>query len=97
MGRIAENQVDMRPTLDDNADLERALLRRGVVQRSAHLERCGRCQRTPLVGERVYLYEHGVVCCELCRASERRAPTGSHLIHGFELGHSIRITDQRAA
>ncbi len=97
MRNPAPNFVAMRLSLDDIADLERALLRRGVVQRSAHLERCGRCQRTPLVGERVYLYEHDAVRCELCRAAERQVPVDSHLIHGFELGHSIRITDQRAA
>ena len=91
------NPLPMRLDLDDTADLERALLRRGVGQRIAHLERCARCQRTPLVGERIYLYEHDVVRCELCRAAERHVPIGSQLIHGFELGHSIRITDQRAA
>lgn len=87
----------MRVTLDDRTDLERALLRRGVVQRAADRERCGRCQRTPLIGERIYLYDHETVRCELCRAQERQAPLDSHLIHGPEFGHTIKVTDQRAA
>jgi len=95
--RGPQNLHFMRVTEDDVSDLERALLRRGVVQRAAHLERCGRCRRTPLIGERVYVYEREAVRCELCRADERRAPLESHVIHGPEFGHSMRIGDQRAA
>ncbi|HLJ02641.1 MAG TPA: hypothetical protein VKT31_04330 [Solirubrobacteraceae bacterium] len=78
-------------------DLELALLRRGVLARAGEAERCGRCRRTPLVGERVYIYDHDVVRCELCRIAERRSPQASHLMHGPEFGHTIRITDRRAA
>jgi hypothetical protein len=87
----------MRTQVDDSTDLERALLRRGVVQRADALERCGRCHRTPLIGERVYLYDRETVLCELCRTVERRDPVDSHLVHGPEFGHSMRITDRRAA
>ena len=79
------------------ADLELALMRRGVHELAAVQERCHRCERTPLVGERVYAYESGALLCELCRALERRPPVESRLVHGPEFGHTLRITDQRAA
>jgi hypothetical protein len=82
---------------DDRDDLELALLRRGVVARAGTIERCGRCQRTPLIGERVYVYERGVVRCELCRAVEHQPPEASRVMHGPAFGHTIRVTDRRAA
>jgi hypothetical protein len=87
----------MRSGIDDRTDLERALLRRGVVQRTADTERCERCRRTPLIGERVYVLDRGGVCCELCRAVETRAPVDSRVVRGPAHGHSIRLTDRRAA
>ena len=87
----------MQTNLTDMADLELALMRRGLSDLSATSERCGRCQRTLLVGERVYLYASGAARCELCRSDERSAPSDSHIIHGPEFGHSMRIRDQRAA
>src|SRR2546423_15164667 len=78
-------------------DLELALLRRGVDDLSAERECCARCQRTPLVGERVYAYSSGETLCELCRALHREEPVDSQLVHGPEFGHTMRITDQRAA
>lgn len=79
------------------ADLELALMRRSLHGPSDTSERCGRCQRTLLVGERVYLYESGAARCALCRAREHSAPSDSHTIHGPEFGHTLRILDQRAA
>lgn len=93
----AQNLPAMRVAADDAANLELALLRRGVVKRAADLERCGRCRRTPLIGERVYVYEPDTVRCELCRTAEARPPSGSHVIHGPEFGHSMRVADRRAA
>ncbi len=87
----------MRVDVDDTVDLELALLRRGVVERAAHMERCGRCERTPLIGERVYVYNQKTVRCELCRVAEHRAPENPHVIHGPEFGHTMKISDQRAA
>lgn len=78
------------------AELELALLRRGVDQRTAGLEGCASCFRTPLTGERVYLYDDGRVLCELCRVRQRQTPLESHLVHTPAAGHSIRIIDQRA-
>jgi len=77
--------------------LELALLRRSVDELVAGRERCGRCQRSPLIGERVYVYDSGAIACELCRPLQRAAPIGSRLVHGPEFGHTIRLTDRRAA
>jgi hypothetical protein len=87
----------METTLRDMPALELALLRRGVDELAAGEERCRHCHRTPLIGERVYVYEGGAMLCELCRAFERRAPAGDHIVHGPEFGHTMRITDRRAA
>jgi hypothetical protein len=87
----------MRASVHDIPDLELALLRRGVDQRDAGRERCRQCDRTPLVGERVYVYESGTMLCELCRKAQRDAPTDSRLVHGPEFGHTIKMTDRRAA
>ncbi len=79
------------------AALELALLRHGVDDLAADQERCSGCQRTPLIGERVYSYGSGALLCELCRITKRESPLASRLVHGPEFGHSMRITDQRTA
>jgi hypothetical protein len=79
---------------DDIRDFELALFRRGLD--GAEAEKCGRCGRTPLVGEHVHVYAKRVVC-DLCVAGERLEPIGSRLVHTPAFGHSIRIVDQRSA
>jgi hypothetical protein len=90
-------QGSMAATLRDMLDLELALLRRGLDERLAGSERCTCCQRTPLVGEKVYVYESGTIACELCRSGQRHPPLRARLVHGPEFGHTMRIIDQRAA
>jgi hypothetical protein len=85
------------PLAREMAELELALLRRGVDQRAAGVECCSRCRRTPLIGERVYVYDDGAVTCELCRSLDADARCESRLVHGPAFGHTIRIIDQRAA
>jgi hypothetical protein len=87
----------METSAHDMLELELALLRRGLDERLAGSQRCSRCHRTPLVGERIYEYASGDCACELCRRREHAIPQGSHVIHGPEFGHTMRITDQRAA
>ena len=87
----------MASGLRDMADLELALLRRGVTAMAAGCERCQECGRTPLMGERVYTYASGTALCELCRQVKRDTPVTSHVVHGPEFGHTMRITDHRAA
>jgi hypothetical protein len=81
----------------DMPDLELALLRRGVDRLAAGCERCDHCQRTPLVGERIYTYGQGGLLCELCRSLQPETPEASRIVHGPEFGHTMRITDHRAA
>lgn len=81
----------------DMAELELALLRRGLNQRVAGSECCSHCHRSPLIGEWVYVYARDRVLCELCRGLQREPPTGSRLVHTPAFGHTIRILDQRAA
>jgi hypothetical protein len=87
----------MAGTLRDMLDLELALLRRGLDERLAGSERCTCCHRTPLVGEQVYVYGSGVIACELCRDQQRESPLRTRTVHGPEFGHTMRITDHRAA
>jgi hypothetical protein len=77
--------------------LERALLRRGVEDRYAERERCSRCARTPLLGERVYLADSGPVLCELCRRDQGARELTSRVVRGPEFGRAIRIIVDRAA
>jgi hypothetical protein len=93
--RGTPNKSRMRPLLREIPDFELALIRRGVDELAAGRERCGRCRRTPLVGERVYVYDSGAIACELCRSFQRSTPVGSRIVHGPEFGHTMRITDQR--
>jgi hypothetical protein len=83
--------------VQDIDELALALLRRGIDARAAGRERCDHCGRTPLIGERVYVYGSDALLCELCRALEREPPAASQLVHGPEFGHTMRITDQRHA
>jgi hypothetical protein len=78
-------------------DLELALLRRGLDDMAAGSERCRRCHRTPLIGERVYIDESSAIVCELCRDVARDTPAASRIVHGPEFGHTMRITDHRTA
>lgn len=75
--------------------LELALLRRGVEDMAQEEQRCARCHRHPLIGERVYEYGSGRELCELCRELESTAPASSRLVHGPEFGHTMKIVDQR--
>ena len=82
---------------DHEPELERQLLRRSVMALAAGRDRCDGCHRTPLVGERVHVYEGGRTLCELCRRERREAPLRSESVHGSERGHTVRLTDRRAA
>ncbi|HLY50967.1 MAG TPA: hypothetical protein VKR21_17385 [Solirubrobacteraceae bacterium] len=77
--------------------LERALLRRGIAHRDAETERCSRCRRTPLLGERVYLPDAGPVVCELCRSGPIARELDSRLVRGPDFGRTLRIIGDRAA
>jgi hypothetical protein len=71
------------------ADLERHLLRKslGTLTRDRH--RCSDCGRTPLVGERVHLFDHDVLCA-LCRPARRGEPDRVEVVLHSEHGHAVR-------
>ena len=47
-------------------DLDAMLLRKGLSAPAPSGGRCGKCQRTPLAGERVHELDSGRTLCELC-------------------------------
>jgi hypothetical protein len=87
----------MAPPHGDTEQLERFLLRRGVGSLTADRHRCADCDRTPLVGERIYVYERqSRIVCELCRQMRRSAPLVSEIVRHSELGHTVRLTARAA-
>jgi hypothetical protein len=98
-------QVGMEHALPERMDecprrmeqLELVLLRRGLEQRQAHGERCARCRRTPLLGERVFLTDGETMLCALCRMLEPGPPARWGLVHATRHGQAIRIDGRRAA
>jgi hypothetical protein len=72
------------------APIEQALLRRSVGRLADERPRCAHCHRTPLVGERVYLYAQAIVC-ELCRPRRRNAPERSELVRSPEHKRAVRV------
>jgi hypothetical protein len=78
-------------------DLERELLRKGVGLREAGRHHCTDCGRTPLIGERVHVYTHGAVVCELCRPRRRASPERSHTVPHTEHGQTVRLRERAAA
>ena len=70
--------------------LEKALLQRSMGEHETRRHRCVHCHRTPLVGERVYLYGERLVC-ELCRPRRREAPQGSELVRSPEHSRAVRV------
>jgi hypothetical protein len=78
-------------------DLERELLRRGVGTLVAGRDRCRDCGRTPLTGERIFVYEHERMACVLCASLRAGEPLRAEIVHSSEHGHAVRIRDQRAA
>lgn len=87
----------MLRTIQDADALERQLLRRGVMALAEGVDRCSGCHRTPLVGERVHVYDGDRLLCELCRRERREHPLRSHAVLGAEHGQTVRVTDQRRA
>jgi hypothetical protein len=95
--RLHFHSLTERSGPGDMDALELALLRRSLAGLHDQTERCGRCERTMLFGERVYEYTSGAVRCELCRSAEGQSPAQSHTVHSHEFGHTIRVTDRRNA
>jgi len=104
-GRKGEATVEPRamdgvvpqPSVGDTPELELALLRRSLAGLADDCERCSRCHRSLLIGERVYEYASGQAVCELCRDREHAEPDAVRIVHGPEFGHTLRIVARRPA
>jgi hypothetical protein len=73
--------------------VEISLLRHSVGALTERRTTCEHCRRTPLVGERVYLYAAAAgerLVCELCRHLRRETPARSEIVHSAEAG-SVRV------
>ncbi len=77
-------------SISATAPIERALLRKSVGLLTEERPHCAHCHRTPLVGERVYLYAQALVC-ELCRPRRRGAPERSELVRSPEHKRAVRV------
>jgi hypothetical protein len=80
----------MPSAVSPSPGFELALLRKSVGALADARDRCVHCHRTPLVGERVYLYADRIVC-ELCRPRRREAPQGSELMRSPEHERAVRV------
>jgi len=76
-------------------DLERELLRQGLDRMGAGRFICHHCGRTPLIGERIYVFAPDTVACELCRPRHRAAPDESYTVLHPEVGMTVRVIDNR--
>ncbi len=81
----------------DVEQLERYLLRRGVGSLTADRHRCADCDRTPLVGERIHVYEqHPWHRVRAVPSAASWAPLASEIVRHSELGHTVRLTARAA-
>ena len=85
-GEALQTMLSLSPT----APIELALLRKSVGLLTDERPRCAHCHRTPLVGERVYLYSERIVC-ELCRPRRREAPQATELVLSPEHSRTVRV------
>lgn len=72
------------------------LMRQGMGSIRAKSHRCADCRRTPLIGERIYVFSGGKLVCELCRPLRREEPLSSHAVHGVEHGATVRVRARAA-
>jgi hypothetical protein len=80
--------------------IEDLLVRRSVRALASRRHRCAHCHRSPLVGERVYIYAAPAaerLVCELCRPLRREPPTRTELVHPAEQPVCVRLPAPRAA
>jgi hypothetical protein len=88
--RPPSSEPGWRAGAEREPDLERQLLRKGVVRLAAGRAHCSDCGRTPLVGERVHLFDDADLVCELCRPRRSGAPERSVTVHHSERGQTVK-------
>jgi hypothetical protein len=70
--------------------LERQLLRKGLGALTRDRHACADCGRTPLPGERVFLYDHDALVCALCRPVRGEDPERTEVVHHTEHERTVR-------
>ena len=80
----------MHSAVSPSPGFKLALLRKSVGALTDTRTLCVHCHRTPLVGERVYMYGERIVC-ELCRPRRREAPQASELMRSPEHPRAVRV------
>jgi len=91
------NPLPIMPILARPPLIESLLVRRSIGELEARRHTCAHCRRTPLVGERIYLYDggsrasHPRLVCELCRPLRREEPARSERIMPAEHAGTIRL------
>jgi hypothetical protein len=74
--------------------VEISLLRYSVGELAAQRRCCVHCRRTPLVGERIYVYAAAAgerLVCELCRPLRREPPARSERVRSAENEHAVQV------
>jgi hypothetical protein len=75
--------------------VEISLLRHSLGALAERRTCCDHCRRTPLVGERIYLYAAAAgverLLCELCRPLWREAPARSERVRSAENDGAVRV------
>ena len=85
----------MQTRFHPRAPREISLLRKSVGALAASRSRCEHCQRSPLVGERIYLFGERLVC-ELCRPLRREVPARSEIVHSPEHQRAVKLMPRAA-
>jgi hypothetical protein len=97
MDDLPPEQIELREVPDRRMPLlQAALLRRSMDEHTRTGDLCDRCHRTVLTGEHVFVCAGERIVCELCIDSEAQPPLETRLVHGPELGNTIRIVDRRS-
>jgi hypothetical protein len=97
MDDLPPEQSELREVPDRRMPLlQAALLRRSADEHTRTGEPCDRCGRTVLTGEHVFLCAGQRIVCELCIGLETETPLETRLVHGSELGSTIRVVDKRS-
>lgn len=85
------NPCRIMPLLARPPLIESLLVRRSIGRLEARRHRCAHCGRTPLIGERIYLYSRDALVCELCRHLRREPPARSERVMPAEHAGTIRL------
>jgi hypothetical protein len=78
-------------------EIEDALLRASVDALAGIRPTCRHCHRTPLIGERVHLYDgrgRTDVVCDLCRPLRTAEPDRTELVRSAEQGASVQPVER---